>query len=180
MTLTKNLCPNCDTPLIVLQPKPFCSTICEKQALLIRQFRSKTHHIIHRDQYNANEWRRINAKEPERVCDDTILWNIYCRERKEKEKQERLLKKEIEDSGLIKRRPEAKECSASQKISLWPRKIKRAKKEEPIPIRGLYDVTINLEFPTTETLDIPNEWIESKCSNCGRRVYVDGEQNKIH
>ena len=212
MTLTKNLCPNCDTPLTVLQLKLFCSTTCEKQALLIRQFRSKTHHIIHRDQYNANEWRRINAKEPERVCDDIILWNTYCRERKEREKQERLLKKEIEGSGLIKRRPEkTKNVMDNREIPQdffsydaeeWlknhteelnedtkelttkfvepPRRIKRARKERPIPVRGPYEVTINLEFPTTETLEIPSEWIESKCSNCGRRVYVDGEQNKIH
>jgi hypothetical protein len=46
--------------------------------------------------------------------------------------------------------------------------------------RGPYEVTVNLEYPTTERVDIPEDWIESKCGKCGMTVLIDEQKNCIH
>jgi hypothetical protein len=46
--------------------------------------------------------------------------------------------------------------------------------------RGPYEVTANLEYPTTERVDIPNEWIKGKCAKCRMTVFIDEQAKKIH
>jgi hypothetical protein len=46
--------------------------------------------------------------------------------------------------------------------------------------RGPYEVTANLEWPTTETLDIPKDWILSKCAKCNVPILIDRERKVVH
>jgi hypothetical protein len=54
--------------------------------------------------------------------------------------------------------------------------------DKPLPkiVRGPYEVTINLEYPTTERLDIPAEWIKDVCGKCGMPMLIDEQNNNIH
>jgi hypothetical protein len=45
--------------------------------------------------------------------------------------------------------------------------------------RSPYEATVNLEYPTTETLDIPEDWIENVCK-CGMAILIDEQDKKIH
>jgi len=52
----------------------------------------------------------------------------------------------------------------------------------PLPkiTRGPYEVTVNLEYPTTETLDIPAEWVKIKCFKCSMPILIDKSAGRIH
>jgi hypothetical protein len=46
--------------------------------------------------------------------------------------------------------------------------------------RKPYEVTVNLEYPTTERLDIPKEWVKNKCAKCGVPILIDKKNKVIH
>lgn len=43
-----------------------------------------------------------------------------------------------------------------------------------------HEVTVNLEYPTAETLNIPTEWEKSKCGKCGASILIDLKNKKVH
>lgn len=43
-----------------------------------------------------------------------------------------------------------------------------------------YEVTTNPTFPTTETTDIPKEWVQNKCEKCGAPIFIDRIKKVIH
>jgi hypothetical protein len=49
-------------------------------------------------------------------------------------------------------------------------------------LRGKYEVTINLDYPTTRILqeDIPKEWVDAFCPDCKSHCLVDEEKEFIH